>query len=390
MKMTIKRRLIDAAQNQERVSGLTHNFYRYPARFSPNFARAAIEAFTRPGDTVLDPYMGGGTAIVEAIAAGRRAYGSDLNSLAVFVGRVKTTFLDSSEVEEIWNWVEKAVEVMSYRTPRSRLKPLIDDPKASNLTLPIARPIKKAIASALLEIISIHNERVRNFARCVLLRTGQWAMDGRKKGPSLTEVRRRVRVFAADMLLGLEELRSKCSDYGLDEPKCTMVEADAARLSETTPFSSGRVKADLVVTSPPYPGVHLLYHRWQINGRRETPAPYWIACCNDGQGASFYNFGDRRGGGLRKYFKESLGTLSEVRHLMNEGGKIVQLIAFSDPDSQLPKYLQNMEAAGFEEMELLGCCSERIWRDVPLRKWHASLKGRTNSSREVVLIHQAV
>jgi DNA modification methylase len=387
---TITTRLIEAAQNRERVSGLTHNFYRYPARFSPHFAHAAIEAFTKVGDAVLDPYMGGGTAIVEAIAAGRRAYGNDLNSLAVFVARVKTTFLDSREAEEIQDWVEKATRLMSFRTARSRLRPLIDDPKAGNLTLPVARSVKKAIAAALLEVPSIQNERVRDFARCVVLRTAQWALDGRDRGPSLEEVRLRIRVFAAEMLHGLEELKRKCCVHRLDEPKCTLVESDAAILDTVAPFSTGRVKADLIVTSPPYPGVHVLYHRWQVNGRRETPAPYWIANCNDGQGASFYNFGDLRGRGLTKYFKASLDNLLTARRLIRDGGKIVQLVAFSDPESQLSMYLENMRAAGFEEMDLPGNCHQRIWRDVPSRKWHASLKGRTSSSREVVLIHQAV
>jgi len=35
--------LIAAARDQAPVTGLTHNFYRYPARFSPRFVRAAIE-----------------------------------------------------------------------------------------------------------------------------------------------------------------------------------------------------------------------------------------------------------------------------------------------------------------------------------------------------------
>ena len=78
-----------AALDQEPISGLTHQFYRYPARFSPGFVRAAIEAFSLPGDVVLDPYMGGGTTIVEAYVAGRRSIGNDLNSLAVFVAAAK-------------------------------------------------------------------------------------------------------------------------------------------------------------------------------------------------------------------------------------------------------------------------------------------------------------
>ena len=73
-----------ALRSRQYVSGLTHSFYRYPARFSPLFARTAIALFSKPGDTVLDPFVGGGTTVVETLAAGRRAVGVDLNSLAVF------------------------------------------------------------------------------------------------------------------------------------------------------------------------------------------------------------------------------------------------------------------------------------------------------------------
>ena len=41
------------------------------------FAREAIEAFTQPGETVLDPFCGGGTTLVEAVSLGRRAAGLD-------------------------------------------------------------------------------------------------------------------------------------------------------------------------------------------------------------------------------------------------------------------------------------------------------------------------
>jgi hypothetical protein len=56
--------LIAGARDALPVRGLTHNFYRYPARFSPVFVRAAIEAFTVPGDLVLDNHVGGGTTLV--------------------------------------------------------------------------------------------------------------------------------------------------------------------------------------------------------------------------------------------------------------------------------------------------------------------------------------
>jgi len=63
-------------------------------------------------------------------------------------------------------------------------------------------------------------------------------------------------------------------------------------------------------------------------------------------------------------------------------------VAFNRPTEQLPRYLKNMEEAGFAEASLAG--AERIWRQVPGRKWHARQMGKTNSSNEVVLIHRAV
>ncbi len=67
--------IINAVNNNERVSGFTHSFYNYPARFSPIMAKEFIETFTRPGDFVLDPFMGGGTTLVESKVLNRNALG---------------------------------------------------------------------------------------------------------------------------------------------------------------------------------------------------------------------------------------------------------------------------------------------------------------------------
>lgn len=103
------------------VAGLTHRFYRYPARFSPVFVASAIEAFSKPGQIVLDPYMGGGTTIVEALARGRKTVGCDLNSLAVFVAKAKTTLLSEHDRALVSAWAyETVTAVFSHVVPRHR------------------------------------------------------------------------------------------------------------------------------------------------------------------------------------------------------------------------------------------------------------------------------
>lgn len=71
-----------AALDPSPVAGLTHEFYRYPGRFSPQLANAAIRHFSRPGQLVLDPFSGGGTTAVEAIAMGRSTACLDISELA--------------------------------------------------------------------------------------------------------------------------------------------------------------------------------------------------------------------------------------------------------------------------------------------------------------------
>jgi hypothetical protein len=370
-----------AALDRAPVTGLTHTFYRYPARFSPQFAGAAIEAFSQPGDLVLDPYMGGATTIVEAIARGRLAVGCDLNSLAVFVARTKTSLVPPADRDALRRWADSEVPRFSYWLTPDDLDQFICSQRTQNLTLPSARPIKKVLALALRSLSALSVEAAQ-LARCALLNVGQWALNGAGRHPSLAEFRQRLQSTVHEMLRGIELLEARV-DGKVSSP--VLIEDTAAKIAEHQPFKGG-AKAALAVSSPPYPGIHMLYHRWQVDGRRETAAPYWLTECNDGHGATFYNFAYRSENAADKYFAESLKTLTAVRQVMQDGAVFVQLIAFANPKRHLPRYLSNMERAGFRELRP---SRRRIWRDVPSRRWHATLKGALSSSREVVLIHQA-
>jgi hypothetical protein len=374
-----------AARDQAPVAGLTHRFYRYPARFSPTFAAAAIELFSHPGDLVIDPYMGGATTIVEAMVRNREVIGSDINSLSVFLGRVKTTPLSVSERISLQEWADNIVPTLSYWSTPDDLSDYICVRRTHNLTLPRARPIKKVIALALRTLHdALPSNATREFARCALLNAAQLFLNGQKsRQRSLPTFRLRLRSMVHEMLVGLAEFEALAPNV----TSATLLNCSAAELPEHEPFASGR-RASLVVTSPPYPGIHMLYHRWQVDGRRESPAPYWMANCEDGRGHSFYNFADRCASAEDKYFTESLRTLKGIRSVTAPGGTVIQLVAFNDPDRQLRRYLNNMKLASFEEMPF-GKTHRRLWRDVPSRRWHANYKGKLGGAREVVLVHRA-
>lgn len=371
--------LRQAATESEPVAGLTHNFYRYPARFSPTFARAAIRLFSEKHDTILDPFMGGATAIVEALANGRNAIGMDINPLSVFLARVKTTLLFSAEAETVRGWA-KDVRHVSYHSDEN-LECVLCEERTRNLTDPQARVIKKLLALALSNLQNLPTRESRNFCRCVLLRVGQWALDGRKTLPRAEEFRRQLEHSCLEMLNAIHDLTC------LSAPMRRLVLGSPSDLLTSGSFDD-LPRADLVVTSPPYPGVHVLYHRWQVRGRLETPAPYWLCDCQDGRGASYYTFGDRRRVD-DLYFEKAAECFRGIHQLVKTGGLVIQMVGFSKPETQFPRYLKTLEEAGFCELPEFSSTIRRIKRSVPRRKWHATAKGRLPSSTEIVLLHRA-
>lgn len=77
-----------AASDTDETQDLTHGFHTYPARMHPRLAREVIERWSQPGDIVLDPFCGSGTVLVEALVAGRKPQGVDLNPLALRISEV--------------------------------------------------------------------------------------------------------------------------------------------------------------------------------------------------------------------------------------------------------------------------------------------------------------
>jgi hypothetical protein len=384
-----------AVHSLKPVAGLTHGMYRYPARFSPLFARAAIKTFTSPGDTVLDPFMGGGTTLVEARVLGRPGIGVDLNELAVFLARVKTTVFSDKDRCSVRQWADSLPGRLNLRNVSVRQEEWIRKGYQRNISGRRTWPIRKSLELAIAQIDRLEVRCHQELARCVLLKTAQWALDCRSSIPSAEEFRNRL---IADFVAALEaakgfarQVRESERRYGPADPHPTICLHRSAAGIECEPRVAERPTPRLILTSPPYPGVHVLYHRWQVQGRRETPAPFWVADTLDGRGESFYTFGSRKQEGLEDYFAHLHDAFASLSLVAGPDTLVVQMVGFSDPCWQLHEYLQTMEQAGFREVQYRGLSNSpggRLWRRVPNRRWYADQKGPISSSREVVLFHQ--
>lgn len=383
--------LIEAARDTEPVSGLTHNFYRYPARFSPKFVRAAIAALSEPGDLILDPFMGGGTTLVEALALGRHAIGADISSLAAFVSKVKTTLYCEDDLGALERWAARAPSQIHMHREGAVDERYKEDGYCRHMYSRSTWRLRKAIEQSLKSAKRLDSPRLELFARCAILRTGQWALDGRKRLPTISRFRETLAENARDMIEGARELRTAAAAARDGQrPFIHCLNRSTVGLEQESLLARTQ-KPRLVVTSPPYPGIHVLYHRWQVDGRKETPAPFWVANKLDGSGLSYYTMGDRNAHELKSYFDNLREALRSVAALCVDETTIVQVLAFSQPSWQLPRYLSVAHDVGFQELFLPNLRSVgdgRLWRLVPNRKWHANQKGKTNGSLEVVLFHR--
>jgi hypothetical protein len=377
------------------VSGLTHTFYRYPARFSPQFARAAIETFSAPGDVVLDPFMGGATTLVEAHAAGRTGIGVDINELSCFIARAKTTSLTDNDIKTIRLWTGRLVPGLNLRLAAKRPHEWIAAGYQRNVNSRQTWPIRKSLELALEHISQLHSTQQRTFARAVLLRTGQWALDCRSDVPSANVFRGKIIEFLEEMITGVKAYRdvtAPADDQAFTKTDLarTIILNRSAEGLEDEPVLASQRRPKLVLTSPPYPGVHVLYHRWQILGRKETAVPFWLADARDGNGSSYYTFGDRKRPDLESYFDTAHRVFESIGRIADESTLIVQMVAFSHTSWQLPRYLHTMRLAGLRELRIPGLANSddgRLWRRVPNRKWYAERGSTGDAGKEVVLFH---
>lgn len=68
--------------------------HAYAASFGEDFARSLIQESTAEGGTVLDPFVGAGTAILESVLSNRNGIGIDIDPIACRISRVLTTRCD--------------------------------------------------------------------------------------------------------------------------------------------------------------------------------------------------------------------------------------------------------------------------------------------------------
>ena len=92
---------LDVTADEAAVRAHVHGFHSYPARLHPLSAAGLVQGLTARGSPVLDPFCGSGTVLVEARLQGRRPLGVDANPLAVELSWLKTGGLVPAQLGQL-------------------------------------------------------------------------------------------------------------------------------------------------------------------------------------------------------------------------------------------------------------------------------------------------
>ncbi len=239
------------------VDRATHGFHTWPAGLHPDTARDLLGLI--PPGKVCDPFCGGGTVLVEAMLAGRRAMGRDLSPIAVKVARARTALVDPQTLTRFRSAARRAAdkakkaEELPSADRQDALRPWYQAHVACELeslrhsTAKSPQDIRFLMEACLSSIVvkaSLRESDTR--ARKVK----------RQRPPGTTAILFHKK--ARELARRLEALRDAVPEGA---PMPDVREGDARDLHVAQPLAG-------VLTSPPYPGVYdylpmqLLRHVW--------------------------------------------------------------------------------------------------------------------------------
>jgi len=249
-------RALSVRADERHTLAHVHGFHSYPARLHPETAARLVAGLTRAGATVLDPFCGSGTVLVEAHRLGRRALGVDANPLAIELSWLKTRGFDAKEraalLETARQIVEHAGERRKAKAGPTRAYPAADrelfDPhvllELDGLRDGIAKLARGDQQRTLALVLSSILTKVSRRPGDTTERTAPRRLPGgfviRFFERKTDELVRRLLEYSASVPPGA--------------PRVKLAVGDARDLERVRDRS-----VDLVLTSPPYPGVYDYY-----------------------------------------------------------------------------------------------------------------------------------
>jgi hypothetical protein len=295
----------------------THVFHPYPGRFHPHLPRLILTQTAKKGQTLLDPFMGGGTALVEANLAGLHAIGNDLNPVASLVARERTQPRTPDQAGKVLAEAERIAAVVESLKKEKR-PPRVQRPHLARLA-PEYPPHLFAEMLQLIRLIDVlpagdTRESLRAVFSSLATKYSNRRSDSSDEPKSAHFPKGAVSRFFVSKT---RELLEAQLDFGRGlpspRPKVRLIEEDARLLP-----SLGWGEADCAITSPPYPGTYDYHEHHQL--RMD-----WL----DLPGERFreLELGPRREGSAGGWSAGMTGVLVALARVLKPDGNLFVVIA---------------------------------------------------------------
>ncbi len=240
---------------------LTHGYHRYPAKFIPQLASRLIQNFTKKGDLVCDPFMGGGTTIVESLVNNRKVIGVDINEVAWLITKAKATPIEPTLLnKEIKNLVsnlyflEPTFDKKQKRLINEELSKI--EKRDGKIDYWFKKEAKEELAIIIDRILKVKDENIRFFFLCgfsnILKNCSIWLMKSIKPTRDINkEIPPAFSIFKRQITM--MQNRNKIY-YGTlsNEVKSYLSDCVQIKIGDARKVNVGNNEVNLVVTSPPY------------------------------------------------------------------------------------------------------------------------------------------
>ena len=114
--------MLKALKTPERKKSLyefTHGFHSYPGRMHPDLPKTLLEQFPT-GIKVFDPFMGGGTVLLEGMLLKHKVMGNDLSPIANLVVKERCRWISEKNASHLWEVFEQVKERVKIRSVEKR------------------------------------------------------------------------------------------------------------------------------------------------------------------------------------------------------------------------------------------------------------------------------
>lgn len=229
-----------------------HDWYRFILSFPPHLVRAYIDKFDLTANsTVLDPFCGTGTTIVEAKKQGIPAVGTEATPMSWFASRTKTTW--TVDPDQVRRAAERICDRLADDiTPKNttHLKKLAPEARSLLLKNSIGDlPLHKCLA--LRDAIDAErNSQLRHLLQLALAHTSVHTASNLRFAPEVGISRHRKQ-DAPVLTAWHQQVVAMAADLAAIEhsPPTVCYHQDARDLTRVLQPES----IDAVITSPPYP-----------------------------------------------------------------------------------------------------------------------------------------